>query len=481
MIDLETVQSSNAELEEQFANKLIVNPDLTRALVSFQANKKLPGHRWFKYKEGFSAQLIHYILNHLGIQSGTLLDPFAGSGTALFVASKLGYDSIGIELLPIGCEIIKVQRDCLNGSLEHSLGLLQQWVETAVWQREMDCVPFPHLRITQGAFSADTEAELQQYLSAVNKEDHDPVQRLLRFAALCVLEEISYTRKDGQYLRWDYRADRSQGRKKFDKGKIKPFRQAIVQKLKETIDDICGSETLELFPNTIPAGKIEVFNGSCLKLLPTLGTETIDCIITSPPYCNRYDYTRTYALELAMLGITETGIRNLRQELVSCTVENREKPELKSLFLPDIFSTAVEAFETQENLQKILAYLEQQRKAKQLNNPGIVRMVRNYFFELSLIVFECARILKPGSCFVMVNDNVRYQGAEIPVDLILSDIASKAGFEIEKIWVLPTGKGNSSQQMRDRGRKELRKCVYLWRNATRKSTMKQDLQLAAVL
>jgi site-specific DNA-methyltransferase (cytosine-N4-specific) len=51
----------------------------------------------------------------------------------------------------------------------------------------------------------------------------------------------------------------------------------------------------------------------------------------------------------------------------------------------------------------------------------------------------------------------------IPVDLILSEIAQRAGFDVEVIWVLPIGKGNSSQQMRAHGREELRKCVYVWR------------------
>ena len=51
--------------------------------------------------------------------------------------------------------------------------------------------------------------------------------------------------------------------------------------------------------------------------------------MTSPPYCNRYDYTRTYALELAMLGLTQAEVSGLRQEMLSCTVENREKNLLK--------------------------------------------------------------------------------------------------------------------------------------------------------
>ncbi len=63
----------------------------------------------------------------------------------------------------------------------------------------------------------------------------------------------------------------------------------------------------------------------------------------------------------------------------------------------------------------------------------------------------------------MVNDNVRYAGASIPVDLILSDIAAELGFNVDKILVLPNGKGNSSQQMGAHGRDLLRKCVYVWR------------------
>jgi len=74
-----------------------------------------------------------------------------------------------------------------------------------------------------------------------------------------------------------------------------------------------------------------------------------------------------------------------------------------------------------------------------------------------------ARWMNDGKRVVMVNDNVRYAGISISVDLILSDIAKMIGFEIEKISVLPNGKGNSSQQMGLHGRKPLRKTVYIWR------------------
>ena len=102
-------------------------------------------------------------------------------------------------------------------------------------------------------------------------------------------------------------------------------------------------------------------------------------------------------------------------------------------------------------------------RQEKLNNNNVPRMVKNYFLELCFVIYEMARVTKSGGYCVMVNDNVRYGGQEIPVDLILSEFAENFGFDIKKIFVLPRGKGNSSQQMGNYGRAETRKCVYLWR------------------
>ena len=249
----------------------------------------------------------------------------------------------------------------------------------------------------------------------------------------------------------------------FNKGTIKSFTPAICAKLDQIAGDIFGDQLrfADLFGEQ-GSGEVQLLKGSCLDILPTLDNESFDGIVTSPPYCNRYDYTRTYALELAIMGIGEEEIRSLRQAMLSCTVENREKADLGGKTDPIQFSHSMDAFESQELLGLILNYLELCRNEGLLNNNGIPRMVRNYFKELAVVIFECAKLLKPGSCFVMVNDNVRYQGINIPVDLILSEIAQRAGFDTQVIWVLPIGKGNSSQQMRIHGRAELRKCVYVW-------------------
>jgi DNA modification methylase len=187
---------------------------------------------------------------------------------------------------------------------------------------------------------------------------------------------------------------------------------------------------------------------------------TYTAVMTSPPYCNRYDYTRTYSLEHALLGVTEQGLTQLRQTMLSCTVENRPKDLLS---MNPQWEDAIKAAEQQALLQTILAYLEEQREQKALNNAGISRMVKGYFYEMACTIAECGRVLKKNGLMFLVNDNVRYAGASISVDLILSNIAESLGFVVEQILVLPQGKGNSSQQMGDYGREPLRKCVYVWR------------------
>ncbi|MGA2297456.1 MAG: site-specific DNA-methyltransferase, partial [FCB group bacterium] len=239
---------------------------------------------------------------------------------------------------------------------------------------------------------------------------------------------------------------------------ILDFDSTIDKKIDEIIDDFYTFKSGSLFQphNT----DFKLLSGSCLNLLPTIENNMFQSIVTSPPYCNRYDYTRTYALELGLLELTQNALNELRQSMLSCTVENKEK---KLLSINETWKKPLQIVENQSLLKTIIDYLELQKSQKLLNNDGIVRMVKGYFHELACIIYECHRVMKPKGYMFMVNDNVRYAGVSISVDLILSDIARSLGFTVENILVLPKGKGNSSQQMGDHGREELRKCIYVWR------------------
>ena len=456
---LSLIDQLDRDLLTRFDKKLMIDSALNRQLVSFQANREKAVYRWYKFKEAFSASLINFLLHRYDVTAGRLLDPFAGSGTALFVASETGLKADGIEVLPIGQKLIEARKQS-ERLTPADLNVLSQWADPRSRAVSRVRVALPELRITSGAYPAETMDGIERYLGALLKEN-ECVQALLLLALLCVLESVSYTRKDGQYLRWDYRSGRTQGSKIFDKGKISGFDQAISSKIREIVADLQGrTQPTGLFDVQKQQGEIQLYAGSCLDVLPTLPPGTYDAVVTSPPYCNRYDYTRTYALELALLGIGEKELISLRQQMLSCTVENRAKDLLK---INPPWKAAIAAADSQELLQAVLEYLEQQKIQGVLNNNGIPRMVRGYFYEMACVIAECARVLKPGAPLLMVNDNVRYAGASVSVDLILSALAEELGFSVENILVLPNGKGNSSQQMGQHGREALRKCVYVWR------------------
>jgi DNA modification methylase len=456
-------ESARDDLYRKYADKFVVNPSLNRQMVSFQANKERPFYRWIKYKEAFSSDLVAYLLRTVRRNEGfefRVLDPFAGAGTTLTTAAQMGCKSTGIEILPIGVAAIqaRIRGHKANERLfERRLNRLRSLPLDNLDGRSYQ---FPHLKITHGAFPKETERWIAAYMDFVGSINHDDVKYLFWFACLSILEEISYTCKDGQYLRWDARSGKAR-KSTYNKCVIYDFRPSIMHKLEMMLTDIRrrNSRSLE--------DRIELVEGSCLRELPNIPPDSVDLVITSPPYANRYDYTRTYALEIAFMGLDEVSIKNLRQTLLSCTVENKSKrDQLSHQYATSgrrqFYQNAVRAFDNQKAAREVLEILRDARNEGLLNNSNIPTLLENYLFEMNLVVRELARILKPGGTVFMVNDNVRYHGEEVPVDLILSDFAATAGLHVERIWVLPRGKGNSSQQMGKHGRTEIRKCIYWW-------------------
>ncbi len=443
-------------LEERFGSRIEVNSAFTRKTVSYQGNRRVPGLRWMKYKEGFSRSLVESFIQKF--HPTNVLDPFCGIGTTPLVATARGLRATGIEIMPVGVMVG-------HGIAEAANGLSRERFESAgaalLDSIRSGDVPepehsFTHVRITEAAFPAETEIAIAKARRFIDTIEDSGIKKLLDLACMTVLEDVSYTRKDGQYLRWDHRAARNL-RSKVDKGPILALEQAVGDRLFEMTQDIAILQ--QEYGGGYPAFQI----GSSLELLRFLPSGGFDMVITSPPYANRYDYTRTYALELAWLGYDQDAFSNLRQRMLTATVENRSKREwLQEIYREDssLLANAIQMYEGQGAIHEILAILNQH--IDELGNRHVIRLIEGYFFEMAIIIAELGRILRPDGTVLMVNDNVQYHGEEVPTDLILSDFAEQSGFRCEEIWMLPRGKGNSSQQMRRFGRREIRKCVYMW-------------------
>ncbi len=465
-------QEARLALEERYADLLDETDKFNRKLVSYQGNKGELVHGWIRYREGFSAQLVEDLIREFGVQPGeTIFDPFSGSATTLLVAKALGINAVGTEILSV-CHLAWQAKSLFQhydqDELRKTLRLLSET------DPGMAATGFPHIPITDGAFSTTAENDLMFYSAWFEQLAISPHSKTLaKLILTSILEEVSFTRKDGQYLRWDHRSQKIEGRNKVrvaqgkkpitvDFGPLPTVKETLVRAFEIVVQDIKKLQILG-----INGSQQQLIKGNTLLVLPTLEADQFAGVITSPPYCNRYDYTRTYALELAYLGEGEK-IRDLRQSLLSCTVENRSKVSVlkahyESLGLLERYHHILDTVKNDPLFQEINTALQTRWERGDMNNKGVLRMVRNYFLELTFIFAELFRVCRPGAYVAFVNDNVRYGGEIIPVDTFTTSLAEQLGFEPIKIYVLPQRKGNSSQQMGKFGREALRKSITIWR------------------
>jgi site-specific DNA-methyltransferase (adenine-specific) len=59
---------------------------------------------------------MRYLCRLITPPGGTVLDPFAGSGTTLIAAQQEGFNAIGIEMMPEYCEIIRSRLEAASSA-----------------------------------------------------------------------------------------------------------------------------------------------------------------------------------------------------------------------------------------------------------------------------------------------------------------------------------------------------------------------------
>lgn len=470
-------ESERQKLENKYSQYLEVTGKFNRQSVSYQLSKKDILHSWLKYKEGFSATLVNLLLDEMEAVPGDLvMDPFMGSGTTALVCQMRGINSIGYDIMPIADVSLKAKAACTQYNLDELREMLKE-VKSLVVPPNYN-KKTPYVTITQDAYPEETEIFLQ-YISdwRDNSAFSSLAKNLLTLCIINSLERISYTSKVGQYLGWDSRSKKVQeankqrkekGQKLLPEKKVRaeilPAKETIVSELEHVIEDIAIIQRSSAEYDT---AHINYVSNSVLYEIPRLPAEILKGVITSPPYCNRYDYTRTYALELVYLGADDDGIKQMRQNLLSCTVESKSKiDELKDFYesigAMDRFTHIYTKIKENKAFCEIMEALRARKDNGDLNNNGVIRMVEGYFTELAFIYAELYRICKPGAMVAFVNDNVRYGGEVIPVDFLSSSFAEQFGFKIKTIYALKQQKGNSSQQMAKYGRVALRKGITVW-------------------
>ncbi len=93
VLDANETQRERVSLENKYRDVFEQRLDWRR-LVTYVPNKQLPVYNWFKYKEGFSRELVMRHAVYLGISGQSEADRMAGFRFAMASRTKVACDSL---------------------------------------------------------------------------------------------------------------------------------------------------------------------------------------------------------------------------------------------------------------------------------------------------------------------------------------------------------------------------------------------------
>jgi hypothetical protein len=169
---------------------------------------------------------------------------------------------------------------------------------------------------------------------------------------------------------------------------------------------------------------VVVHHGDARDTSKILQGESIDAVITSPPYPNEKDYTRTTRLESVILGFVKNKeeLRRVKKGLVRSNTRSVYKQDTDDLFVADF-----------PQIQRIADEIEE-RRVSLGKTSGFERMyarvTKLYFGGMARHLSDLRLVLKPGARLAyVVGDQASYLQVMIRTGQLLTDIAVSLGYE----------------------------------------------------
>jgi DNA modification methylase len=365
-----------------------------------------PRHRWYFFKEGFSPSIVSEALkDRSAADPCTVLDPFCGSGTVPLEAAIQGFSAVGVEVNPFLAFVCRAKlqqckptlvkthlKSVLRGAKRGTISTLESF-STFCERKGRDKWLFnrPVLRSFEGAWRATPSAR-----GAAGK--------LLRLALLGAAMDTCNAVRDGKCLRYKKTWEDDD----FD---AKDFTQA----LETRVLTIC--EDLQTTPLQNPGARILLNDVRGIDVL-----RPFQVCITSPPYLNSFDYTDVYRPELFLGRFVRTmrQLGALRQRTVRSHVQASWKLPTES----DFGARYQEAVEGIRN------------RAGDLWDRRIPSMIQAYFEDMRTVLKALQRVAAPDAAAWIVVSDSAYAGVEIPVDLIVAEIAGTVGWVVQEVSVV---------------------------------------------
>lgn len=381
-------------------------------IMQFNKNKKEPIHRWYPFVEGYSKEFIKSIIDEVNKKDLVCLEPFSGSGTTSLELQHNNIPCYSFEINPLMYIIAKVKLE--NDYDLNKVELWHDFIQTnrAVINADLKTV-FSTLyegdNKEKWNYDKAVGLAVQKLKTSISLVKEEKYKNLFFVVLSSILLDVSNLYRNGKCLSYkknwkEINLSEADVFKKFDDKMDKEIKIDIqsIKKSKQNNRDILFNED------------------SRVGIETKVPDNSIDLVITSPPYLNSRDYTDTYMLELKTLGLTSTyeEVRNLREKTLRSHVQIKWEDN-ESI--------------NNKTLESTLKLLKDCSGDKEIWNSSILDMVRLYFVDIKKIFHVLYKKVKLGGRIYFNVSNSAYFNVMINTLEICAEIAESERFKVIEI------------------------------------------------
>ena len=249
-------------------------------------------HRLHPYLGKFVPQLVEVLLARYVPRGGSILDPFAGSGTTLVQSLESGYDATGLDVAAFNCLLMRVKTArynefVLESELRDALARLAA-VDSSLQELS------PGTDYIGRWFAPQAATELLAFRSLIEDYEHVDVLRVVlaraaRSAWLTTHFDLDFPREPQREPYWCHKHKRE----------CRPVERAEHFIRRYALDTLAR---IKAFARVRSRRDAEIVHGDAREL--GVGGSH-DAVITSPPYPGLIDYHEQHRYAYELLGLDD--------------------------------------------------------------------------------------------------------------------------------------------------------------------------------